>query len=139
MIAGRFLLLVLVAVSRHVLWFIEQPASSKLPLLPPLNAFMNIAGLGNTLVKWSRSWDYKFGLILSFLCVAPCCVYSRLESIISQRWMGLYGHFCPKPSIGLSNTSDTQKSLVFPIQSPGYGSFTFDLQSLVIPSLNSKQ
>ena len=42
LLAARFFLLVIVAIARKVFWFVEQPGSSKLPLLPYLTHFAQI-------------------------------------------------------------------------------------------------
>ncbi len=52
LLAARFFLLVIVAIARKVFWFVEQPGSSKLPLLPYCGYLSEFDTLRTDMVRW---------------------------------------------------------------------------------------
>jgi hypothetical protein len=53
MLASRFMLLVLIALSRKVYWFVEQPGSSKLKHFPYTLPLLQSSILPHSLVRWT--------------------------------------------------------------------------------------
>jgi hypothetical protein len=52
LLAARFFLLVIVAIARKVFWFVEQPGSSRLPLLPYCGYLSEFDTLRTNMVRW---------------------------------------------------------------------------------------
>ena len=100
--AARMSLIFLLAISRAIHWFVEQPASSLLELAPYIAHRLSVCKVAQPVFRSFLSPTQQLSVTVAVITQV------RVRICLALSWMGCWGHFFPKGSIAIGSVPEAQ-------------------------------